>query len=66
MGNTFSTSDKCQVYKQKILDLNQELNEYKSGRMISINSGDPYNEYSGGKSKRNKKNKKNTRRKIRN
>jgi len=58
MGGSYSKSDKCEEYKKKIHDLNQELKEYKSGRMLPINSGDPYNEYSGGKLKRNKKNKK--------
>lgn len=63
MGSSFSKSDKCEQYKKKIHSLNQELNDFKSGRTLSINSEDPYNEYLGGKSKRNKKNKKTRKRK---
>jgi hypothetical protein len=55
MGGSFSKSDKCEEYKKKIHRLNHELREYKSGRMLPINSGDPYNEYSGGKLKPYKK-----------
>lgn len=58
MGGGSSKSNDCENYKIKIDSLNKELNDYKSGRMLPTNAGDPYNEYSGGKKKKNKRNKK--------
>jgi hypothetical protein len=58
MGGSFSKSNNCENYKNKIVQLNKELNDYKSGLMLPANAGDPYNEYTGGKKKKNKRNKK--------
>jgi len=62
MGSSFSRSGSCQHYKKKIYDLQKEINEFKSGRILPPNAGDPYNEYNGGKknhySKRVKKTRK--------
>jgi hypothetical protein len=58
MGGLMSKSNNCEEYKAQIKELNQELNDYKSGRMSLPNAGDPYNDYSGGKKRRNKRTKK--------
>ena len=53
-----SKSNNCEEDKAQIKELNLELNDYKSGRMSLPNAGEPYNDYSGAKKRRNKRTKK--------
>jgi hypothetical protein len=64
MGSGMSKSGNCENYKSKINDLNKELNEFRSGRMAHANANDPYNEYTGGRKKRNTKKRRTRRRKY--